>query len=99
MRLNAEQIESIRRAVAEVAGREASVRLFGSRVDDAARGGDVDLLVELPGDVEAPAVLAARVGARVSRALGGRKVDVVIGAPNLRTDALHRIARERGVAL
>jgi predicted nucleotidyltransferase len=44
MRLTFEQIATIRAIVAEFAGSDASVRLFGSRLDDAARGGDVVLL-------------------------------------------------------
>ena len=46
MRLTAEQAETIRRATAEIFGPDARVRLFGSRLDDAACGGDIDLLVE-----------------------------------------------------
>lgn len=46
------------------------VRVFGSRLDDAARGGDLDLMLELPEPVENPAILAARMSARVSRACG-----------------------------
>jgi len=45
MRLNAEETASIKRIIADVFGADATVRLFGSRVDDAKRGGDVDLYV------------------------------------------------------
>lgn len=47
MRLNDSQIAAIRRVVAEQAGEEAQVRLFGSRLNDQAKGGDVDLLVQV----------------------------------------------------
>ena len=99
MRLTPAQIESIRRIVAELAGPDASVRLFGSRVDDHARGGDVDLLVELPHVVDDPARLAAQIAGRVSRAMYGRKVDVVLSAPNLKTLPIHEAARRQGVVL
>ena len=49
----------------EIAGGEARIRLFGSR-DDAARGGNIDLLVELPHPVQQPALLAASVAAHVN---------------------------------
>lgn len=99
MRLTAQQIADIRAIVTELAGGEATVRLFGSRLDDAAKGGDVDLLVEVPHPVEAPAPLAARIAGRVSRALDGRKVDVVLAAPNLLSLPIHEVARRQGVAL
>jgi len=40
MRLKQYQIEIIRRAVADLAGDDAQVSLFGSRTNDNARGGD-----------------------------------------------------------
>lgn len=99
MRLKPEQIDRIRAIVAEQAGPQATVRLFGSRVDDAARGGDVDLFVELPEPTQEPALLAARIAGRVSRALDDRKVDVVLAAPNLMPLPIHDVARREGVLL
>lgn len=46
MRLTASQIEIIRQAAHQNFGADASVWLFGSRVDDTRRGGDVDLYIE-----------------------------------------------------
>lgn len=46
MRLTDEEIEAIRTATREAFGADAVVRLFGSRLDDRARGGDIDLHVE-----------------------------------------------------
>lgn len=46
MRLTPEQIALILRVVADQTGPGARVALFGSRVDDSRRGGDVDLLIE-----------------------------------------------------
>jgi len=99
MRLNEQQIASIRLAVQAIAGPAAQVRLFGSRLLDDARGGDVDLLVELPDAVEQPAMLAARLSTRISRAMDGRQVDVVLLAPNLRRLPIHDIAMREGQPL
>ncbi|MFZ9299150.1 MAG: nucleotidyltransferase domain-containing protein [Hylemonella sp.] len=99
MRLSQQDLESIRTGVALVAGDTARVWLFGSRVRDEARGGDVDLLLELNEPVTEPAQLAARLATRVSRALRGRHVDVVVKAPNLMHLPIHDIALQEGVLL
>ena len=45
MRLSTDQIQAIRQAATAAFGKGTSVWLFGSRVDDAKKGGDIDLLV------------------------------------------------------
>jgi uncharacterized protein len=99
MRLSPDHIASIRALAAQLAGSSARVWLFGSRVDDAARGGDVDLLLDMAEPVAEPALLAARLSARVSRAMQGRKVDVLVKAPNLQLLPIHQIALGQGVLL
>lgn len=99
MRLTAEQIEAIRSGAAQVAGTAARVWLFGSRVRDDERGGDVDLLLEMDEPVAEPAQLAARLAARVSRSMHGRKVDVLVQAPNLMRLPIHAIAHKEGIRL
>ena len=49
MRLSADQARVILGCVRQQFGADAQVMLFGSRLDDLARGGDVDLLVESAG--------------------------------------------------
>lgn len=71
MRLTEQQIEDIRQAAVQLAGARAQVRVFGSRLDDTAKGGDLDLLLELPEPVGNPAMLAASMAAKVSRKLHG----------------------------
>lgn len=99
MRLTPKQISAIRQCVAELAGGAAHVWLFGSRVDDNRRGGDVDLLVTLDEPVAEPALLAAQLAAKASRSMYGRKVDVLLQAPNLQQLPVHRIALAQGVRL
>ena len=99
MRITPDQIVAIRKGVSQLAGDAARIWLFGSRVHDEARGGDVDLLLELDEAVAEPAQLSARLAAHVSRAMYGRKVDVVIKAPNLQLLPIHRIALAEGIRL
>lgn len=99
MRLDQEHIQALKHLAKEEAGAGVRLRLFGSRLDDAAKGGDVDLLLELDTPVLHPAPLIASMAARASRIMGGRKVDVLLAAPNLQQQPIHVIARREGVLL
>jgi uncharacterized protein len=99
MRLTPDQIHAIQSTVQTVLGEGAQVTLFGSRVDDKLKGGDVDLMVEVGRAIDEPAVIAARLSSQVSRSMHGRKVDVVLKAPNLMEQPIHRIARQEGIRL
>ena len=78
MRLTDEQRHAIVEETTRTFGPEACVRLFGSRVDDNIRGGDIDLHVETDGS---PAELLDRelkFYARLIRRLGDRRIDIVV---------------------
>ena len=45
MRLTEQQIQTIKQVVVMLAGDSAKITLFGSRVDDTKKGGDIDLLI------------------------------------------------------
>lgn len=99
MRLTEAQIEAIRQLARQVVGSSVRVRVFGSRLDDAARGGDLDLMLELTESVDNPALISARMSALVSRVMQGRKVDVLLSAPNLMRLPIHDIAYTEGQLL
>jgi len=96
MRLTEIEIQTIRQLASQVAGSQSRVRVFGSRLNDEVRGGDVDLLLEVPDAVSNPALLAAKLSARVSRAMHGRRVDVLLSAPNLKHLPIHDVAFKEG---
>jgi len=97
MRLTPTQIDAIHSTTQAVLGEGAKVTLFGSRVDDLARGGDVDLMIEVSQALAEPALMSARIASRLSRAFEGRHVDVLLKAPNLQEQAIHRVAEKTGV--
>lgn len=99
MRLDARQREAILEEVERVFGREALVRVFGSRLRGEARGGDVDLFVEAQAPIDDPAWRTAQLEARLMRRLDGRRVDVLLAADNLLEQPIHGIARAEGVLL
>lgn len=99
MRLAPEQIHLIRQTVADEMGSSAQVTLFGSRLDDTARGGDIDLMVVIPYAIILPAMRAALLAAKLERRLGGRRVDVVLVTPETHPQPIHDVARRDGVVL
>lgn len=99
MRLTEQQIQDIKKFSHQVAGDQCTVRVFGSRIDDEAHGGDLDIMLESLKPVDNPALLAAKTAALISRAMYGRKVDVLILAPNLMHLPIHNIALEEGIIL
>ena len=102
MRLTAEEISAIKVAAAEVFGREAQVRLFGSRVDDEKRGGDIDLHLTLSDDQGvncAPLAAQAAFLERLFHRIEERRVDVVLTASDSPGSAMEAIALRDGVLL
>lgn len=96
MRLTDPQVQTIRNLVREAFGTDARVSLFGSRTDETAIGGDVDLLIELP----AKTVLARELAlvAKLEQQLG-QPVDVLTAWPGQRARPIVEIARLTGVQL
>lgn len=100
MRLSDQKAQEIRRIAEELfEGELFELILFGSRVDDDRRGGDVDLFVSVKFPVNRPAMVIAKLAARTSRIMQGRKVDVVLEAPNLQHLPIHDVARATGIQL
>ena len=64
--------------------------LFGSRVDDAKRGGDVDLLVEMPAFMSTDDIVSLRslFTAQLYRRMGERRIDVLMTALDADDDRL-----------
>lgn len=101
MRLSDQQRSIIHTAVTENFGAGASVWLFGSRVDDAARGGDIDLYIEsTTGNAEEIVESKLRFLVSMYKKLGEQKIDVVIRRQGC-TDNLpiYNIAKQTGVKL
>lgn len=95
MRLSAEQITQIKQVIFDLFGQDAEVWLFGSRVDDTKRGGDVDLYIES----KLTDVFSAKIKAmRQLESLLPYPVDVVVFDAN-QDLAIYRIAKSEGVKL
>ncbi len=99
MRLDDKTREIIKSEVASQLGAEATVRLFGSRIDDSPRGGDIDLLIEPDYTLAQRIQAACRLTASLYIKLGGRKLDVLIKKPLEPALAIHQQALKNGIVL
>ncbi|MDQ6969613.1 MAG: nucleotidyltransferase domain-containing protein [Mariprofundus sp.] len=101
MRLTEFQSSRIQKEAKKFFGSQSHVWLFGSRVDDGQRGGDIDLYIE-PGIQDVDALVDARLSflVEIHRVLGNQKIDVVLHRDNSSVDLpIYRIARETGERL
>lgn len=98
MRLSAAQIEAIKQETAHFFGAQAEVWLFGSRVDDTQRGGDVDLYVK-SGMRSADQIVAARFAflAQLKRRIGDGKIDLVVQREGGEVLPIYGVAQQHGV--
>lgn len=99
MRLTPEQLRIIGEKARAAFGADARIYLFGSRVDDAARGGDVDLYIEVPRVVANRPAAASRLAAELQLALGDQRFDILVADPDTPRRRIHEVAVTEGVAL
>jgi uncharacterized protein len=99
MRLTDTQLRIIKARAAEYFGPNAKVWLFGSRMDDDARGGDIDLYIELTEPLADAAWRALRFNGALQQAFGAQRIDVVTRGPSEPLKPIHETAKRTGVAL
>jgi len=82
MRLKSNEVDAIRQAARDAFLPGTVVFLFGSRLRDEARGGDIDLLVETPDSLSPEDLVRRRTRfiSRIYQALDEQRIDVVIAA-------------------
>ena len=101
LRLTENERRTLKQLACDCFEGDAIVRLFGSRLADQGRGGDIDLLIETK--LSDPAQISrahSRFLARVYSTLGEQKVDVLIDYPNRsHRPPVYEVARRQGVLL
>ena len=95
MRLAANEVQAVREEVRR-ADPHAEVYLFGSRADDSARGGDIDLLV-VSDTLGFRDVLRLRTA--ILDRIGWQQLDLVVRRRDQLNEPLATVARETGVKL
>lgn len=99
MRLTQDQIQAIKQTAHAVLGDDSRVILFGSRTDDAKKGGDIDLLFETDHAVGNRATTIGALYVSLIRKLGDRKIDIILKDAATPTAPVLSIARQTGIQL
>ena len=99
MRLSSQTQTIIRETAREIFGPQAKTMVFGSRVDDTARGGDIDLIVQLEQPVQQRERKALQLVARLQMRLGMQPIDVLVVDPQTEILPVHEEAIRTGVRL
>ncbi len=101
MRLSTHQQAVLKNAALHCFNSDAQLRLFGSRTNDNAKGGDIDLLVNTS-MTDSTAIAKAHLAflAMVYARLGEQKIDVLIDYPTKQNNpAIFNIAKAEGILL
>ena len=96
MRLSEHYRVQIRAAATDVFGSDVVVRLFGSRVDDHCKGGDIDLHLEVGPDADI-ATGEIRFRAELWKRLDEEQVDVIIARRGDRRRWIDETATREGI--
>jgi len=95
MRLSSEVRNVIQDAFIQVFG-EGDLYLFGSRVDDMRKGGDIDLYVDTE-NREHMGEKRLEFLTRIKRHIGDQRIDLVVAREKKRT--IDKVATSRGILL
>lgn len=84
MRLSEQEIEAIKQIAEKSFGKGTEVLLFGSRIFDQKKGGDIDLLIR--NKYENRLTLWAKINflAELKLKIGDQKIDVILDTDNLK---------------
>jgi len=98
LRLTQSEIEAIKKSYLDVF-QGGSIYLFGSRVDDNQKGGDIDLYIVPNTELPSSALLEKKLNflVQVKNAIGEQKIDVVIARDKKRL--IEQEALQKGIKL
>ncbi len=99
MRLNEAQRTIIHAKVKQVLGENIRIWLFGSRVDDTKRGGDIDLYLECDKVLPNRAEALCRLEGALVMGLGDRKFDILLKDEATPNRPIFDVAKAKGVLL
>ncbi|MDR3369916.1 nucleotidyltransferase domain-containing protein [Rhodoferax sp.] len=97
--MSSSQIQAIRQTAQRVLGVDVRVSVFGSRVNDNSKGGDIDLFFETEKQVNNRAKAICQLSGALTLALGDRKIDIILKDANTPDAPIFDIAKRTGVQI
>ena len=97
MRLSDFGKNTIKETAKKIFGPDAKIFLFGSRVDDSIKGGDIDLFIEKAKHESLQDKISFI--SKLKLKLGDQKNDVVVSFPKQKDQKIFRIAKETGIEI
>lgn len=98
LRLNRQEVDALIRATKSSFGDSAQIWLFGSRVDDTKKGGDIDLYIETDKETGIVAAKLEMLGA-IWSTFGEQKIDILVRSRSREPTPIHEIAKSSGEEL
>ncbi len=100
MRLRDKDINAIKVVTKLVFGEYATIRLFGSRIDDQMKGGDIDLLIQCNPDISRVEQYQRKISflVQLKKIIGDQKIDVLIDGGQ-QTNTIFQAVYKKGVQL
>jgi predicted nucleotidyltransferase len=98
LRLTREEVDCLIQATHKCFGETAEIWLFGSRVDDRKKGGDIDLYIETD---MSTGIVAAKLEMQslIWSTFGNQKIDILIHSKSRKPSPIHEIAKSTGQKL
>ena len=100
MRISEQEKTAIIKSAKNVFGKNIKVYLFGSRVDNNKKGGDIDIYIKLPEPINSTDKLSKKISLNtvLINLLGDQKFDIIVN-DNTDDKLIYKVAEQEGVRL
>ncbi len=99
MRLSKLQHDIIVQETEKLFGTHVTIRLFGSRINDELKGGDIDLFLEFPNNDPNLWQKILRLNTAIQKSLGEQKIDIISHQLGEHLYDIHKEALKNGIIL
>ncbi|RZD18147.1 MAG: nucleotidyltransferase domain-containing protein [Candidatus Acididesulfobacter diazotrophicus] len=102
MRLDKKTIEIIKNLALSYFGINTKIYIFGSRVNDIEKGGDIDIYIETYLDINSTELfnLESKYWTILQKTLGERKIDIIVNDIKLnKNNYIYEVAKKTGVMI